>query len=600
MNKIVDIECVKKTISILIIFIFLLSSNINLYPDSNSYIVPKILFFGLSIILLIPFLFYSKTSFKVTLSSIDVILILISTLILLSIFFSTKPLNILHVLYTFCSIIVYIYFRFKFSYIKQESLLNFNTLSIIIIFILLVLSFTNETLNNAPISHFRFSNSGHFSNFLASIFPFFLLSFLNSEKKKFNFSIDLLNFLILVIITYVVFVTTSRASQLAIIICISLVLVRNFHFFSFIKQCSKYKKITLFSLLLSLFIFILLFIYIQKKDSADGRLFIWKTSLSLIKPGNFLFGTGFNTFEKVYNNIQENYFRIGRFSATEIHNAKHIEHAYNEYLQIFIEYGFIVTILIFIILFKIIALFLEKNQKNNISISALVVISISVISFFFYSLYLPIIRLILLINLAFLSSTLPPNSLSQKINFNTKSFKTILIVLTSILFIKFYSIQRSFHIWKTQSLYKSNISSSIYNYNAHYSNLSWDLSFVSELSDLFLNSKQVNESLLILKKIENFSSDPFLFQRISNVYNKKKDFRSAEKYLLKSHFQTPNNFYPMFLLMNFYISRKDTQNSKLFAEKIINHKIKIPSKAVSDIKDSADYHLKYLKNKSFK
>ena len=66
-----------------------------------------------------------------------------------------------------------------------------------------------------------------------------------------------------------------------------------------------------------------------KKDSANGRLFMWKTSLSAIadKP---LLGHGRGSFPATYGFFQEAYFSGGDFSSQEELVAGSPEYAFND------------------------------------------------------------------------------------------------------------------------------------------------------------------------------------------------------------------------------------------------------------------------------
>ena len=77
--------------------------------------------------------------------------------------------------------------------------------------------------------------------------------------------------------------------------------------------------------------------YYMKKDSADGRLLIWKLSAEMMadKP----LGYGYGLFEKNYNLRQAEYFSRGGFSDTERRTADFVYMPYNDYMEQGIEGG---------------------------------------------------------------------------------------------------------------------------------------------------------------------------------------------------------------------------------------------------------------------
>lgn len=123
----------------------------------------------------------------------------------------------------------------------------------------------------------------------------------------------------------------SRAAWVASVISLmSMVWLR--------MKCAWIKKCFV---LLAVFVLCVPFLYgmyVLKKDSADGRLFIWKISYPVAKQQIFS-GVGIGGFPYVYGEAQEAYFREGKGTQDEEMLAGAPDYAYNEYLQIWIELG---------------------------------------------------------------------------------------------------------------------------------------------------------------------------------------------------------------------------------------------------------------------
>lgn len=64
----------------------------------------------------------------------------------------------------------------------------------------------------------------------------------------------------------------------------------------------------------------------------------WKVSAMTV--GKAILGHGIGNFASAYGMAQENYFARTEFTATEEQVAGSPEYAFNEYLQIAVEYGF--------------------------------------------------------------------------------------------------------------------------------------------------------------------------------------------------------------------------------------------------------------------
>lgn len=86
-------------------------------------------------------------------------------------------------------------------------------------------------------------------------------------------------------------------------------------------------------------------LYSMKRDSADGRLLIWKITLNIIKD-HPLWGIGFDRFAVEYGHYQAAYFASGEGTPREEYLAGNVHHAHNEVLQLIAELGLIGGILL--------------------------------------------------------------------------------------------------------------------------------------------------------------------------------------------------------------------------------------------------------------
>ncbi|GEM_PF-2243394 len=79
--------------------------------------------------------------------------------------------------------------------------------------------------------------------------------------------------------------------------------------------------------------------YQMKRDSADGRLLVWKVSASMI--AEHPMGCGYGLFPKHYNLRQGEYFRTEHGTETERRNASFVYMAYDDFLEHGVEGGVI-------------------------------------------------------------------------------------------------------------------------------------------------------------------------------------------------------------------------------------------------------------------
>lgn len=116
--------------------------------------------------------------------------------------------------------------------------------------------------------------------------------------------------------------------------------------------------------------------YHMKKDSADGRLFIWKVSISLFSERP-LKGFGYGRFGAVYNPYQEEYVEKYPLSVTEVQNIRSVNMPYNEFLEQCIGGGLVGGIFFMSIPAYFIALAYRRKRWVELAISGNILIMCS-------------------------------------------------------------------------------------------------------------------------------------------------------------------------------------------------------------------------------
>ncbi|NDV81875.1 O-antigen ligase [Bacteroides sp. 51] len=188
--------------------------------------------------------------------------------------------------------------------------------------------------------------------------------------------------LILVVCAGMMFIaillSDSRASLLASIIgLISLCYLYNRYVRDFIKNNEKFismKAVVLLVLIVSIW-----GLYQHKKDSADGRLFIWNNTIEMIKEKPILgYGTGGWVANYMY--YQADYFKEYPDSDYRM-LADDVAYPYNELLHLWVDQGIIGVSLIICLLYNL--LFYKSSNKLN-AILKCALVSFVVFSFFSY------------------------------------------------------------------------------------------------------------------------------------------------------------------------------------------------------------------------
>jgi len=201
--------------------------------------------------------------------------------------------------------------------------------------------------------------------FITACFPFGIFYFLRRHKYWGIILNSLLFFALLLL--------ECRTAYLGLLIVIVVFLISNKKIKDIIGKLSKKSKIIYSVLILAGALFVGNYLYLHKKESADGRLFIWKLSAQMItsKP---VFGYGSGLFERNYNIYQSNYFKSVYGSDRERANADHVNMAYNEYIEQSINGGIVGLIFYLSILGYLVWMAVKQKDGEVISITIAIVL----------------------------------------------------------------------------------------------------------------------------------------------------------------------------------------------------------------------------------
>ena len=463
-----------------------------------------------------------------------------------------------------------------------------------------------------------FFNPGPFAGFVSVIFPLALnqtIKFYKNEqrlrhllrklfkensftkaKRIFRISLSylygLISFGTVIVSILVIPASMSRASWLSIIIGSLIVILYNF------PLKAHFKKYFIFNRQKRLFIFFILVflslavsgIYFLKKDSADGRLLLWKFGIQTILENPS--GAGLGNYGGAVGDAQATYFSNGKAKQSDISIADVPIYAYNEYIQIGVESG-LITLVFFVCLVCLSVKMAVKQRKFSIIAS---LSSLLVFAFFSYPFsVLPYLVVFIILLAASNTNTNKRNIIITNCENKSKSqiYLQSISTIASISIILLCLVDRS-------PIYKANQEWSNCKYLINvklyedvtadlkkiYPYLNDNLDFLFDYSYSLHKTGDFKDSNRILLRAMQLSSDPMLY----NIYGKNcqamKDCKLAEKYFLKSYNLIPNRIYPLYLLANMHIENNNKEVAIKFARIVINHKIKVQSMAINEIKDS--------------
>ncbi|WP_336533164.1 O-antigen ligase family protein [Bacteroides acidifaciens] len=433
-----------------------------------------------------------------------------------------------------------------------------------------------------------FYNPGPYSGYLAMIFPLCLYEWLNlkertertwAEQGKYYIALG-----VMLLILCVLPAGMSRSAWIAAAISGTWVYGMHASWGSKLKEFGrKYKKkLVLACIVGSVIIIVAGYALFQlKATSANGRLFMWKISSMAIAESPVI-GHGTGNFVSAYGRAQENYFANGEFSETEELVAGSPEYAFNEYLQVAMEYG----IPFLLVVSLVIAFCLWKgSSEGRIGICG-GVISFLVFSFSSYPMQIPGFAVTFYLLLAACA---------------IGRSKVILF-----LFISMMALLGTYY-WKNNQYaackdwYRSKM---LYNIEAYqsakedygklYPELANRGAFLFEYGYSLHKLKEYDNSTRILEEAMTHSNDPMILNIIGKNYQALGDYEKAEEYLIRSTHRLPGRIYPYYLLVKLYAESEYCQPEKLkyAAEIVLTKEPKVQSTAVREMREEVKKLLK--------
>lgn len=328
-------------------------------------------------------------------------------------------------------------------------------------------------------------------------------------------------------------------------------------------------------------------IYSLKKDSADGRLLMWKiTAQAMMKQP--LTGVGLGGFPAAFAEAQAEYFASGRGTETEKMVAGCPEYAFNEYLQIGLEQG-IPGLVVFVGWLGLSLYIGVRNRHYGVTGG---IVALAVFAFSSYPLQLPSFWILLL----FL--TCPPQS-PQK---GDKSLPLgevggavlgfVLLVCSFYLYGQQRGTEEAYRRWnKAKMLYNAKAYESAYPlYEELYPELKHKPEFLFEAGQCLSKLARYEESNLLLKRATLLSSDPMIHYIISRNEQMLGDCEKAELRLLHAIDILPERIYPYYLLTQLYADSAcyQPEKMKVAADSVLYKTPKVMTTAIREMREETE------------
>ncbi len=362
---------------------------------------------------------------------------------------------------------------------------------------------------------------------------------------------------------FAIVLSGCRTAGVGVCIIAGVYVFSNLRVKNFLKNLKPSLKYPLFAGFFVVLVFACVMLYQAKKESADGRLLIWKTSLAMVKEKPIL-GYGYGFFDKHYNLKQADYFAQNTATDREIQNARYVRMPYNDYLENLV-YGGIIG-LIFYLIFLIVPIVYAAKQANRTTFSVLLAIAVmSAVNFVFQSAPLWILVLIML-----------AWSVSQ-VDF--KPMKVPIKGVYALLFIVVLVVSHDAlkHAWgqilfvsAQESIKKGDSEQTLSVYEESLPFIGSSGEFHCQYAEILFRedrlSEEAKEHLLTAQK---YGSHPEIFIRLAYCNYKEQNFGKAERYLLLAKNMVPSYFNAKFALLQFYEKTEQFEKAVALSREIL-------------------------------
>jgi O-antigen ligase len=322
-------------------------------------------------------------------------------------------------------------------------------------------------------------------------------------------------------------------------------------------------------------------IYCLKKDSADGRLLIWKTAAKVML-AHPLTGTGPGYYHGAYGDVQAEYFSESRnISEAEIKVAGSPEYGFNEFLYTGAETG--VTGLLLFLFLATTVLWVLFRHRNYYGFGFLALLVFAFFSYPFALLPLKTMLILFVAVAGYYASTRKEASVALRVIAGIGIGAGVCAVaLATRPYMDRVEASRKWQDerrWYSMELYGDVVEE----YSKLAPLLEDNAVFLFEYGRSLYLEGRLNESLAVLEPATKLSCDPMYYNVIGNCYKVMGEYDRAGQAYLKAYHIVPHKMYPLYLLAKMYGETGDYGKAIDYAERVVGMTPKIPSPATHDM-----------------
>ncbi len=432
-----------------------------------------------------------------------------------------------------------------------------------------------------------FYNPGPYSGFLATIFPIAFCEWLRRRKESKSVAGNVA-WAAMLLIGCLIPCGMSRTAWLAVSVGAGYVVTM--HESIRIVACrERYRK--RFMLLSGIALIGLVVAasaaYSMKKDSADGRLLMWKIAAGAVveRP---LSGYGWDQVAGAYGQVQEAYFASGQATPTEEWVAGAPEYVFNEYLQVALAWG-VPALLLGL---AVVGLALYRAHRGGAYGLCGGLLSLLVFAFASYPLQFPefVVTGLLLLATCLVSG--------KKVR-RGYAFAVWMLAIAgcAVYGCRYAERRQEARRWEALRMcyYSEDYTRTAEAYAPLYEELKWNAKFLFEYGHALHKLARYEESSQVLKEALRHSSDPMVLNILGKNCQARHRYEEAEAWFVRSIHRLPNRLYPYYLLAKLYAEPEFYRPVKCceMIDKVLSWNPKVASEAIEEMK----LEMKNLKEK---
>ena len=379
-----------------------------------------------------------------------------------------------------------------------------------------------------------FYNPGPYSGFLAMCLPVALHEWLKGKGIWKHVALAALVLMLVVLPSGM-----SRSAWLAALVASGYVWAMHYRE----EVCRYWKFFCIGGLLLAVFG---VGAYYWKKDSADGRLLMWKVASHAVLEHPWQ-GVGWEHVAGAYGEAQERYFASGVATEQEEHVAGAPEYVFNEYLQVAMAWG---VPALCAILLVVVGCFCLGHRERMFGVCG-ALLSLGVFSFSSYP-------------------------------FQFMEFIAAFIALLVV------CLMRLRDVYLQVSVLVIGLGIGLYLYDYREAHPMRNAHTMFERAHSLHKVGEWEASTELLKETMRISSDAMLLNIIGKNCQAQGNYKEAEEWFIRSTHRLPNRIYPYYLLAKLYAEHPDVfPKGKLegAAQMVLEKEAKVESTAIRQMRE---------------